>query len=393
MQKTVKLFANFGFFKSHAKHYNEDLKVAIQEAIKTDKLLGPKLRDILASSPRQVTKELQEWNYEDGLILYKGLIYVPNNKELKCKVTQQFHDNLMGYPGQWKTIELLSREYWWPGITEFVKAYIHECAICQTTKIWLLTKVPIQPNKIPKGIWETITMDFIVDLPVSQGYDSILTVVDCHSKAIILSPCHKTITTEQTSQLLVDNVWKRTGFPLAIILDQGPQFAAQVTQEFWRKLGIKQKLSTTFHPQTDGELEQVNQVIEQYLWICGNFQQDNWATLLPIIEFAHNACPHCSTYKSLFEVWYSFQPTFKPPLQLQTRLQSVDEHIQYLEQICKEVTAALIIATKKMQSGGPQELSYTFHKDNLVLLEATNLQTTHPKAKLTPQRYGPFKVI
>ena len=72
---------------------NEDLKAAIQEAIQTDKLSGPKLRDILASGPRQVTKGLQEWNYKDGLILYKGLIYVPNNEELKCKVTQQFHGN------------------------------------------------------------------------------------------------------------------------------------------------------------------------------------------------------------------------------------------------------------------------------------------------------------
>ena len=71
----------------------------------------------------------------------------------------------------------------------------------------------------------------------------------------------------------------------------------------------------------------------------------------------------------------------------------MDERIQYLEQICKEVTAALIIAAKEMRSGGPQELSYTFHKDDLVLLEATNLQTTHPKAKLAPRRYGPFKVI
>jgi len=112
--------------------------------------------------------------------------------------------------------------------------------------------------------------------------------------------------TEQTSQLLVDNVWKRTGIPKAIISDQGPQFAAQVTQELWRKLGIKQKLSTAFHPQTDGELEWVNQVIKQYLCICGNFQQDNWTTLLPIIEFAHNVRPHCSTHQSPFKVWYGF---------------------------------------------------------------------------------------
>ena len=256
-----------------------------------------------------------------------------------------------------------------------------------------LHKVPIKPNKIPEGIWETITMDFIVDLPVSQGYNSILTVIDHHSKAIILSLCHKTITAEQTSQLLVDNIWKRTRVPKAIILDQGPQFAAQVTQELWRKLGIKQKLSTAFHLQTDGESEQVNQVIKQYLRICGNFQQDNWVSLLPIIEFAHNTQPYRSTHKSPFKVWYGFQPTFKPPLQLQTILQSMDEHIQYLEQIRKEVMAALIITAKEMQSRGPKELSYTFHKDNLVLLEATNLQTTHPKAKLAPQRYRPFKVI
>ena len=115
--------------------------------------------------------------------------------------------------------------------------------------------------------------------------------------------------------------------------------------------------------------------------------------LLPIIEFAHNARPHRSTHKSPFEVWYGFQPTFKPPLQLQTRIQSVDERIQYLEQIHKEVTATLLLAAKEMQKGGPPALSHAFHKDNLVLLEATNLQTTHPKAKLAPRRYGPFKVI
>jgi hypothetical protein len=87
----------------------------------------------------------------------------------------------------------------------------------------------LKPNEIPEGPWEMITMDFITDLPTLKGYDSILTVVDCHSKAIILSPCNKTITAEQMSQLLLDNVWKRTGFPKAIILDRGLQFAAQVT--------------------------------------------------------------------------------------------------------------------------------------------------------------------
>ena len=84
----------------------------------------------------------------------------------------------MGHPGEWKTIELISREYWWPGITEFIKAYVKGCTTCQTTKIRPPVKVPLQPNEVPSGIWETITMDFITDLPVLLGYDSILTVVD-----------------------------------------------------------------------------------------------------------------------------------------------------------------------------------------------------------------------
>src|SRR5579863_9720378 len=372
---------------------DNDLKLTIQTAITNDKLTGQKLKDILTSGPRRITKGLQEWNYENGLILYKGLVYVPNNNALKQRITKQFHNGLMGHPGQWKTLELISRDYWWPGITEFVKAYIKGCAICQTTKIRPPAKVPLKPNDIPNGVWETITMDFIVDLPLSKGYDSILTVVDRHSKAIILSPCHKTITAEQTSQLLLDNIWKRMGFHLTIILDRGPQFAAQTTQELWRKLDIQQKLSTAFHPQMDGKSERVNQEIKQYLRFCGNFQQEDWATLLPIIEFAHNAQPHCSTQKTPFKVWYGFQPTFKPPLYLQTRLQSVDERVQYLDQIRKEVTAALHLAAWEMQHSGPQKPTHHFKAGEQVLLEATNLQTTHPKAKLTPRHYGPFKII
>jgi hypothetical protein len=150
-------------------------------------------------------------------------------------------------------------------------------------------KVPLKPNEVPKGIWKTITIDFITDLPSSQEYNSILMVIDCNSKVIILSPCHKNITVEQMSQLLIDNMWKHMGFPLTIISNQGPQFVAQVMQEFWCKLGIKQKLSMAFHPQTNGTSEHVNQEIEQYLQVCRNFQQDNWASLLSIIEFTHNA--------------------------------------------------------------------------------------------------------
>ena len=87
---------------------NLDLKAALKEGIEADSVTGEKLKQILTSSPRHVTKGLQDWNYEDGLFLYKGLIYVPNNENLKHKVTQLFHDNVMGHPRQWKTIKLIT---------------------------------------------------------------------------------------------------------------------------------------------------------------------------------------------------------------------------------------------------------------------------------------------
>jgi hypothetical protein len=85
-----------------------DLKEAIEEGIKEDHLTGDKLKEILLSGPRHITKGLQEWNYKNGLMLYKGLVYIPNNEALKQKVVQQFHDNLMGHPGQWKTLKLIT---------------------------------------------------------------------------------------------------------------------------------------------------------------------------------------------------------------------------------------------------------------------------------------------
>ena len=108
-------------------------------------------------------------------------------------------------------------------------------------------------------------------------------------------PCTKDITAEQTATLFLDNVWRRTGLPDYVISDRGPQFASQVMTETWKHLNVIPKLSTAYHPQTDGETERVNQELEQYLRVFCNFQQDNWADLIPLAEFAHNARAHSAT--------------------------------------------------------------------------------------------------
>ena len=98
-------------------------------------------------------------------------------------------------------------------------------------------------------------MDFVTDLPESQGYDSMFVVVDRFSKAIIVSPCKKSITAKETALLYLEQVWKRTGLPHQVISDRGPQFASQLMRQVWKKLEVMQSLSMAFHPQTDGETE------------------------------------------------------------------------------------------------------------------------------------------
>jgi hypothetical protein len=94
------------------------------------------LESILKNGPRSITKGLEDWNLEDGLILYRGQVYVPQKETLRRDIVKQYHDHVAtGHPGRWKTYKLVSREFWWPGISTFVKSYVDGCATCQATKI------------------------------------------------------------------------------------------------------------------------------------------------------------------------------------------------------------------------------------------------------------------
>ena len=370
------------------------LRQRIKSSQEYDQDVSTALETILKNGPRSIVKGLEEWNLEDGIILHRGQVYVPKNEDLRRDIVKKYHNHVaIGHPGRWKTYELVSRDFWWPGISTFVKNYVDGCSTCQATKIRPKNQVPLQPNQVPTDVWGVITMDFITDLPNSQGYDSLFVVVDRLSKATIVTPCTKTITAEETSKLYMDNVWRRTGLPRQVISDRGPQFASKVMQEVWNKLGVKSTMSTAFHPQTDGETERVNQELEQYLRVFGNFQQDNWVELIPFMEFAHNARQHSATGKSPFEIWYGFQPEFIPPVNFTTKIPNVEDRLRTLDQVRSEVTAALKVAAEIMKRSKVSTATHVFKPGDQVWLEGTNVHTTHPKAKLAPRRHGPFKVV
>jgi len=160
-------------------------------------------------------------------------------------------------------VELVTWNFWWPGVTKEVKRYIEGCDTCQCNKNH--TEQParkLMPNSIPEKPWTHILADFITKLPLAQEYNSILVVVDRLIKMV-----HFILTTEKTTaeglaRLFRDNVWKLHGLPKSIISDRGPQFAAGLIQELNRMLGTESKISMVFHPQTDGQTKRINQELK-----------------------------------------------------------------------------------------------------------------------------------
>jgi len=197
------------------------------------------------------------------------------------------------------------------------------------------------PNSIPEKPWVHISADFITKLPLAQGYDSILVVVDRLTKMV-----HFILTTEKTSaeglaRLFRDNVWKLHGLPESIISDREPQFMAGLMRELNQILGIKSKMSTAFHPQTDGQIERVNQELEQYLRMFIDHQQEQWPDWLGMAEFTYNNKAYSSTKTSPFKANYGQDPRMGFEVRKKGKYEGVEKFVVKMKEIQEEAKAAL----------------------------------------------------
>ena len=196
-------------------------------------------------------------NDRTGLITYKDLIYVPPNVRLRTEIIQKHHDSITaGHPGRFKTQELITRNYWWPGMQKHIRSYVDGCQPCQRTKTHHgLPHNPLHPNRIPTEPWTHVSSDLITGLPESGGYNAILVVVDRFSKMIVLILMKDTLTAPQMAEHFRDHIWKRFGMPEQIISDRGTQYVAQFTKDLHRLTNTTTNISTAYHPQTDGQTE------------------------------------------------------------------------------------------------------------------------------------------
>ena len=249
---------------------------------------------------------------EQDSFLYdsSGRMYIPDDNSLRMKIISSHHDSpVAGHLGYQKTQELIEHQYYWPRLSSDVKTYVSRCDWCARCKGSNMkpagATVPLQPSMMP---WVDVSADFITDLPLSNGFDSILTIVDRFSKEMEFIPCDKTAMALDTAKLYLFHVWKDHGLPHTIVSDRSPQFTLQVMMDLCKCLGIVPKLATVHHPQMDGQTEVMNREVQQYLRLFCAKEQEHWSDWLGLAQFAINNCQHSATKFSPFQLTRMYSP-------------------------------------------------------------------------------------
>lgn len=355
--------------------------------------LDPEIASLMVIGP--MTRQDTQSGYgrdENGILYVDDRVYLPKG-DIRLSVIEQYHDQpLAGHLGQARTLELVKRHFRGNDLGKFVRQYVASCDKCNRNKPRRHAPYGMmKPLPIPEKPWESISVDFINQLPVSDGYDAIMVVIDRRTKLAHFEPVTTKITTEELAKLFTKVVFSKHGVPKTIISDRGNKFVASLWKEFLGGVGAKRALSTTAHPQTDGQTERVNQWLDEYLRMYVNYQQDDWVNMLPVAEFAYNNAQHTTTTVSPFYATYGYHPRFSV---LSNEPGKAEDYLDELHRVSERIG-------KFISEGQERQARYynakrkrppTFAKDQLVWLSTKNFRIKDRTKKLTAKWVGPYRI-
>jgi RNase H-like domain found in reverse transcriptase/Reverse transcriptase (RNA-dependent DNA polymerase)/Integrase zinc binding domain/Chromo (CHRromatin Organisation MOdifier) domain/Retroviral aspartyl protease len=320
----------------------------------------------------------------------------------KLAVIQERHDSkTAGHPGISKTIELITRDYTWPKMREYVTNYVKNCDTCAKAKHarhkpW----GKLQSIAMPDQAWSSIALDFITKLPKSREpltgveFDSILVINDRLTKLAYFIPYKESSTAEELAYTFTKTIIAQHGVPQEIVSDRDKLFTSQFWQSLADLLGTKHKLSTSYHPQTDGQTERTNQTLEQYLRCYLNYEQDNWVQLLPVAQFAFNNNAS-ATGVSPFFANYGFHPNLnRDPKGIKPIAEKANISVEKMKELHKMLKEELDFISKRTtefanrkRSEGPD-----LKEGEMVYLLRKHIKTKRPSDKLDHTKLGPYKI-
>ena len=340
------------------------------------------------------------WEEVEGVLQYRGLPYVP--EIIRSEVISRHHNDLLvGHFGIDKTRELVGRKYYWPSLRKDVENYVKRCDICLASKT--VRHKPygdLQSLLVLTHRWKDLSMDFGTGLSLSadwkdDNYDSIVVIVDRLTKMLHYKPVKVIIDAPGLAEVIIDVVVRHHGLPDSIVTDRGLLF----TSKFWSSLcyflGVKRRLSTAFHPQTDGQTKRQNSTMEAYLRAFVNFEQNDWARLLPMAEFAYNNAKNASTGHTPFELNCGFHPrmSYEEDVDPRSQSKSADElsvELRELMIVCRE---NLHHAQELQKRGHNKEVNpRSYAPGDKVWLNSKYIKTKRNR-KLEAKFFGPFRIL
>jgi hypothetical protein len=255
------------------------------------------LEEGLQRCPQVPYISLSECALEQNRVYFRQRLLVPDNEDLRTDIIRMNHDPpAIGHPGRDVTYRLIARQFYWHGMTRTISQYLRNCLICLRSKpSHHSPQGLLKPMSVPQERWKDISVDFIVGLPLCEGRNAIATIVDRFTKRRHFIPCHDSIDGRAFAQLYIDQVYRLHGLSDNIVTDRGPQFNSDFWRQVCKALGLKPRMSTAYHPQTDGQSEIANAGVEQYLRIYCCYHQNDWLQYLSLAEFAINNSVSAST--------------------------------------------------------------------------------------------------
>jgi hypothetical protein len=244
---------------------------------------------------------------DQGVVWFNNRIVVPKNEELRQQILDEAHLSRYSiHPGSTKMYQDLKQHYWWMKMKIEIARYVARCDTCRCVKaIHMKAAGPLQSLPIPTWKWEDISMDFIVGLTrTAKGYDSIWVIVDRLTKIAHFLPVRVKYTVATYAELYIARILSLHGVPKTIVSDRGPQFVSKFWEELHKALDTKLLHSSAYHPQTSGQTERVNQILEDMLRACALEFPQKWDDRLPLAEFSYNNSYQESIKMAPFEALY-----------------------------------------------------------------------------------------
>lgn len=319
-------------------------------------------------------------------------------EELTKAIQQRFGPT--DYEDPSEALTRLKHNFLWSGMRGMVKDYLKECDVCQRFKNDCMKPSGLlQPLPIPTRIWTDISMDFIEGLPSSNGYSVIMVVVDRLTKYAHFVALKHPFSAATVAKAFITNVVRLHGIPTSIVSDRDKVFLSSFWQALFQLQGTQLCMSSSYHPQSDGQTEVMNRTLEQYLRCFTGDQPRKWVEWLSWAEYSYNTATHSSTKLTPFEAVYGTPPptllTYVPGT---SRIQAVDECLRDRDAILKDLRHNLQLAQNRMKCQADQHRrDISFNVGDYVYLKLQPYRQTSValrlSQKLSPRFFGPYQII